>query len=103
MNWSYELVQSKLSARDMKQVHDILEITLWSQSCCLRSSSLMRSPTALGTPPGFRPLTVELQKIFHVIAEPEALLAGTFLVELIKFNSLTLRRHISIIFFYTYK
>ena len=33
----------------------LLAITLWSQSCCLCSSALMRSPSALGDRPGSRP------------------------------------------------
>ena len=33
----------------------LLAITLWLQSCCLHSSALMRSPSALGDRPGSRP------------------------------------------------
>ena len=34
----------------------LLAVTLWSQSCCLRSSVLMCAPSALGDRPGSRPL-----------------------------------------------
>ena len=30
MNWSYELVQSKLSTHDMKQVHDSPNTSIYS-------------------------------------------------------------------------
>ena len=38
----------------------LLAITLWLQSCCLCSSALMRSPSALGDRPGSRPLTIRI-------------------------------------------
>ena len=42
----------------------LLAITLWSQSCCLHSSALMRSPSALGDRPGSRPLITTAIRIY---------------------------------------
>ena len=55
LKWNFNVLQFSAFLWVYKGLK-LYAFTFWSQSCCLCSSVLMHSPSALGVEPGFRPL-----------------------------------------------